>query len=152
MFIADFRRKFRWLIWGFSGALIVAILLVTVLVPTVDGETNKWWIYCLVGVAIIPLTFINLRLWDAPARNLDRRTAVGRKRSRSEVKRLLLAEMSWLQLAASTVFLPITLILFASDWDIWHGWGILWPTFVGAVTLALLYQMFRKWQISAGGD
>ncbi len=151
-FVADYTRHLRRITWGFAGVVIVAIVILSIPAISDGREIDDLWLYGLIVLTTIPFLILHHRLWNAPARHLERRVAVGKERSRSEVKRIMLARMSWGQLVATVISMPIVLILFAGDRDIWHGWGLLWPVFVGAVTLALLYQLFRKWQISAGGD
>ena len=151
-FIADYSRHLRRLTWGFAGVAMVAIVIFSFLTTTDGRELGDLWLYGLIVLATIPFLIVHHRIWNAPARQIGRRMAVGKERSRSEVKRIMLAQMSWGQLIATVVLAPIVLILLAGDRDIWHGWGLLWLVFVGAVTLVMLYQLFRKWQISAGGD
>ena len=151
-FIADYSRHLRRLTWGFAGVAMVAIVIFSFLTTTDGRELGDLWLYGLIVLATIPFLIVHHRIWNAPARQIGRRMAVGKERSRSEVKRIMLAQMSWGQLIATVVLAPIVLILLAGDRDIWHGWGLLWLVFVGAVTLVMLYQLFRKWQITAGGD
>lgn len=151
-FVADFRRSFIWLTWGYTGALMAVLVLLAIFVPALLDESNQLWIFGVVIASVIPVLIVNHLLWDAPLRQLGRRPTVGKERSRSEAKRLFLSELGWGQLLASWAFIPITFIFSSSRWDIWHGWGRLWLVFIGVVAGVLLYQMFRKWQIGAGGD
>jgi len=151
-FIADYSRHLRRLTWGFAGVAMVAIMILSFL-TTADGrEIGDVWLYGLIVLATIPFLIVHHRIWNAPTRQIGRRMAVGKERSRSEVKRIMLAQVSWVQLSAAVVFVPVVMISLAGDRNIWHGGGRLWLVFVGMVELALLYQMFRKWQIGAGGD
>ena len=151
-FIAAYGRHLGRLTWGFAGVALVVLTILSFL-TTADGrELGDRWLYGLIVLAAIPFLIVHHRIWNAPARQIGRRMVVGKERSRSEVKRIMLAQMSWGQLSATVVFLPLIMISVAGDRDIWHGWGRLWLVLVGAITLALLYQVIRKWQIGAGGD
>lgn len=151
-FTDDYRRGLRRLTWGFAGGML--LLLAATIAPIIltDREPGQWLIYFAMAGAIVPFLILHQRLWNAPARALAGRTPVGAKRSRGEVQRATLARLSWGHLAATFLVVPLLLIKASSAADIWRGWGQLWLVFAGVVTMLLIYQAIRKWQISAGGD
>ncbi len=84
--------------------------------------------------------------WNAPARELERRTPVGSARTREEVRRLMLSKITYGQLGFAVLAAFALLWNASTKGDVLHGWGILWVVFAAALVVIAAIQAFRKWR------
>ena len=148
-FVAGYRRSFRRMTWSIAAAMIVGIAAVTAPAIINDREVNHIWLYPAVVAAMLWVFPVNQHIWNAPARALTGRQAEGRERDASEVRRIRLAQLSWGQLFTAMAVIPFALLHLSGEFDIWHGWGTLWPIGASLTLLLILIQAIRKWQLQA---
>jgi hypothetical protein len=84
--------------------------------------------------------------WNAPARELRGRGAVGEVTPRAEVRRQLLAGRSYWQILGGILLMVFAILNTARGHDLFSGWGRLW---LAALALAIglgVYALFCKWR------
>jgi MFS family permease len=145
-FVDSFNRRLRYLAWAIVPFTILLIGLLVVLVPDhPDSPAARVFVYVGIGCILIPFMVAYYRAWNAPARELDRRTPVGSARTREEVRRLMFSRMTYGQLGFA-VLAALALLWNASNkGDVLHGWGVLWTVFAAALVLVAAVQAFWKW-------
>jgi hypothetical protein len=150
-FVAAVRRIFPRMVWGFVAATVVGIVVLALLSIDRDGEASSLYIYGLVAALVCAFGGLCWWVWNAPARALDRRVAVGPERTRAEARRLALARMTWGQLAAGAGATAFGWWHLVADRDITTGWNRLW--LIGGVVLAglLAWRAVQKWQMEIEG-
>ncbi|MGY4398391.1 drug/metabolite transporter (DMT)-like permease [Sphingomonas sp. UYAg733] len=151
-FLADFRRRLRYATWGIFPATLLLIGLLVVLVPDVDSPSSNLFIYGGIGVIIAVFMVGYYWAWNAPARELERRPTLGEARSRVEVRRVMLAKMTYGQLLIGIGAMAALLFKVSDKTDLFHGWGRLWLVFAVLIVLGILFQMFRKWRFDQQRD
>lgn len=147
-FIADFGRRQRYLTWGAVLGTVILIVSLVLLIPDLDPDDADPMIVGLgMSLLIIPFLMIFYRIWNAPARALERRPSAGAERTRAEAGKVMLGRMSYGYLFSIGILGAGALVLNASRRsDVLHGWGRLWLVFAGAMVIATLVQIFRKWR------
>lgn len=113
----------------------------------VGSDLSQWATYAAFILFMAAFVAANRWAWDAPARALRGRGTVGEARTTAEVRSLLLARMSYVQLAVLGGLPVLFLLSLNADYDPFAGWNLLWlalaaATFVTAVVLAM-----RKWRM-----
>ena len=150
-FVTAFGRRVRYAMWSFLGAIFVLIGLLMFLLP--DGSRDGHKVSLLIGTTLILLAFVGAYYlaWTAPARALDRRPLAGAARTRTEVRQLTLAKLTYGQLAlapAAAVYLVWTGSKYA---DVLHNWGLLWLIVPALLIIGAAIQAVRKWLLEHNG-
>jgi hypothetical protein len=151
-FIDDYARRLRYSTWGIVGGLIVVIALSFWWTLSTASELPDAAMYAAIGAVAVACVGYAMWVQGAPARELARRTPVGRERTREEMRRVLLARTTYRHLAALALtgaVLPLTL---RSQRDLLHGWGRLWLGFSAIVIILVAATAFRKWRMERGHD
>lgn len=144
-FISTFQRRLRYALWGIVPATLLLIGLLVLLVPDVDTPMAKVAIYAGLATILIPFLAVYFWAWNAPARELARRTPTGGARTREEVRHIAFSKMTYGRLGSAFI-MALSLVWNASAKnDVFHGWGILWLVFSGVLIVAVAIQAFRKW-------
>lgn len=144
-FIAAFERRLRYAAWSLIPATFLLIGLVVLLIPEADSPSATIAMYMGLTAILVPFVVAYLWAWGAPARELGRRPLAGRARTREEVRQLMFARMTYGQLGFA-VLAGLLLVWNASaKTDVFHGWGVLWLGFGGALVAAAALQALRKW-------
>ena len=151
-FIGDYRRALRRLTWIVAGATILAIVAVSAPAIIDDREVPNVWLWLIGVAAVLVIIPFSIGIWDAPAKILAGRQTQGRERDSSEVRQIRLKQIRWGQLASAALVLPLVLLHMSTQFDIWHGWGLLWPAIASLAMIMVLVQAIRKWQIRAAGN
>lgn len=144
-FIATFQRRVRYASWLIILATLLLIGLLVLLVP-VDGPSADTAVWVGLAVILVPFLFAFYWAWNAPARELERRPHMGEVRTRAEVRRLMLAKMTYGQLGLAAVGALILVWNVSAKSDVLHGWGIVWLVLAGVLIVGLAFQAFRKWK------
>ncbi len=143
-FAADFVRRVKYIIWALMVATALLCVVPVLVAPDMAKGTEQTVIWIGI-VGILTLCFAaGHRAWTAPARALERRAVLGLPRSKAEMRRRALEQMSYGQLA----FGMLCVALLAVPYDI-ASWRTI---FGGALLLVILVQAVRKWRFERHRD
>lgn len=145
-FIANFRRNYRRMFWSWVLVMLCGIFAYVGWTVYDDRETSELTLYLGIAVFVGMFLFSHYYVWGAPARALERRAAIGRERTRAEVRRLMLEKMSWGQLGGAAGLTAILLLNRSEKDSLLVGWNRLWLAFAGLMILVIGIQAFRKWR------
>lgn len=146
-FVEDFQRLVGWMMWGLLAAMmlmVVGFVAAGEWLGIDDQSPTMYGAMTLILVAYIVLWF---HCWNAPARALAGRAALGPKRTRAEAQQAYLAKTGWGQLIGSGLFLGLFMLKLNAEHDLMHGWARLWLVFGAVVAVLFSVQVFRKWQL-----
>jgi hypothetical protein len=132
--------------WTIVPATLLLISLIVVLVPDVESPAADAAIYLGIGLIIVPFMALFYWAWNAPARELERRTPVGRARTGEEVRRLMFSRITYGQLGTAVLAAVALVWNQSTKYDVLHGWGVLWLVFAAALVLGAAIQAYRKWR------
>ncbi len=145
-FVATFNKRLRYASWAIAPATIILILLLAWLIPDSDGELAKGAIWGGVAAILIPFLAIYYWAWNAPARELQRRTPESAALTREEARSLAFSKITYGQLGLAAAFGVGLVWMKSVDEDVFHGWGMIWlVSGVGLVALSVV-QAIRKWR------
>jgi uncharacterized membrane protein len=145
-FLADFGKRFKYAKWAIVPATLLLIGLLVVFLPDADGPSFELFIYIGTGLIIASFMIGHYWAWNAPARQLVRRPELGKARPRAEMRRIMLARMTYRQLATAAAGMAALLFMVSEDTDLLHGWGRFWLGFSAVVFGGVAFQAFRKWR------
>jgi hypothetical protein len=145
-FIANYARQMR---YGFWGAIALLILSSFVAVIFEDATGTKISDAATLSLVVITISMLGcLVFWaqHGPVRALRGRHAIGEKKPKSEIRRTLMAEQTYAQIALVGLF---PLMMFAGvDYQENFLWG--WNGFRLAVAIAATFLfgfvLWRKWR------
>ena len=145
-FMVQYARRLRYNMWGMVAALIVFMGAVVWWSVARNSDLLDTVLY--IGLGLITAVAIANMYWirGAPARELERRSPVGRERSRDEVRELFFKKLSYGQLAGAAFAGVILVVSRAGKEDLLSGWHRLWLVFAVLIVLAAGVQAFRKWR------
>lgn len=109
-FVQDFSRRSRILSWSMTAAVMALVLGAVGYAEAVGREAQDPLIYGGVGLLMTAFLLVWYRMWNAPARALQLRTPVGPAKSRSEVRRDMIASMSWVQMFVIMLLLGLLIV------------------------------------------
>lgn len=115
-----------------------------------SGMTFPGWSDYAAVIVLCALYFAAFHwAWNAPARELRGRGAMGQARSRGETQRWMLARQSYWFLAGLALFWILVAIRRAQQPDLFSGWNPVW--LAGSLILVgmALFAIFRKWRLSS---
>jgi Na+/melibiose symporter-like transporter len=150
-FIGTFNRRLRYAAWSMVPATILLILLLALFVPDMDSAAGQVALWVGMGLILAPFLLVYYWAWNSPSRELERRTPVGRERTRKEVRQVMLARMTYGQLGLVVVVGFVLVLQESSRNDVLHGWGMLWLVFGAAMVIGAGVQAFRKWRNERDG-
>jgi hypothetical protein len=145
-FIASFRRSYRRMFWAWILAILCGIFAYAGWTVYDERESSEIVLYVGVSVSMGLFLLSHYYVWGSPARALERRTAIGRERTRAEVRRLMLEKMSWGQLGGAAGLTAILLLNGSAKDSLLVGWNRLWLAFAGLMIVVIGIQAFRKWR------
>ena len=144
-FIADYDRRQRHSTWVIIVGLSLLVLAFAIWSVVAEAELSDPVMYLAISsVAAMSIGYM-LWSWGAPARELQRRTPVAGERSRDEMKRRMLAKLSYRQLA-STALLAVVACWSLAAKSGFAGWGRLWLGLAGLTVVFTAISAFRKWR------
>lgn len=145
-FLATFNRRIRYAAWSIVPATIGLILILFLLFPETDSPEAQIAIWVGVAAMLAPFMVIYRWAWNAPARELQRRTPEGAELTKEEARELAFSKITYgnLMLAA---LIGLWLIWDSSTKvDVFHGWGVVWLVFGIALIALAGIQALRKWR------
>jgi len=109
------------------------------------AQTAMW-----TGIAAILVPFIAIFYWawNAPARDLERRTPEGAAMTKEEARTLAFSKITYGNLSLAALIGIGLIWKMSTRTDVLHGWGVVW--LVSGVALIALagVQALRKWRFS----
>ena len=145
-FIRTFNQRLRYAAWSILPATILLILLLALFVPDMDGVSGQVALWAGMGLILAPFLLVYRWAWNAPSRELERRTPVGAERTRDEMRQIMFGRVTYGQLGAAVVLAFVLVLRVSSKNDVLHGWGMLWLVLAAALTIGAGIQAFRKWR------
>lgn len=147
-FVATFNKRLRYASWAIAPATIILIVLLAWLIPDSNSDIAKGAIWVGVAAILIPFMAIYYWAWNAPSRELQRRTPESAALTRDEARSLAFSKITYGQLGLAAVFGAGLVWMKSIDEDVFQGWGMIWLIFgVGLVALSGV-QAIRKWRHS----
>jgi hypothetical protein len=145
-FILSFRRSYRRMFWAWMAAIFCGIFAYIGWTVYDDREMSELALYLGIAAFFAMFLFSHYYVWGAPARALERRAAIGRERTRQEVRRLMLEKMTWGQLGVAAGLTSILMLKVSAKGNLTVGWNRLWLVFAGLMVVMIGIQAFRKWR------
>jgi hypothetical protein len=145
-FVADYIRRMGYAQWSFASAFLLLIMLLFWFFPHPNSEPATIVIWSGLGAMLVPFVFVHHRIFNSPARELERRPAVGEKRTRAEARQRRLANMTYGQFASGVAAVLFLVWKVSAKDDAFHGWGIIWLLLAGVLIVGIAIQAFRKWR------
>jgi hypothetical protein len=146
--IAQYRRRFRYLTWGFSA--FVAMWLVGFTVFAFKAQLSPSFPLILPQMAVLLAGFLLVQrwMWDGPTRYLRGRAPIGAERSREEMKRIALAKLTWTQIAGVAASVIFPLIQIDRTRPLLAGENLFWLGFAAFLVGAAAITALRKLRMS----
>lgn len=144
-FISAFQRRLRYAVWATVPAMLLLIGALVLLVPDADSPESDTVIWAGLIAIVIPFLAASFWAWNAPARELARRTPAGEARTREEVEQIAFSQMTYGRLASAFGLALVLLWNALNRHDVLHGWDILWLGCSAALMIGVAIQVFRKW-------
>ena len=147
-FVATFNSRIRYIVWSIIAATIGLIALMTWLTPDVDSTSGQVSVWAGLLAILIPSMVVYHWAWNAPARELKRRTPEGLGLTKEEARALAFSKVTYRQLMLPGLMGVGLVWKNSAKTDVFHGWGIFW-LILGAALVALSgLQAIRKWLLS----
>ncbi|KQN40664.1 hypothetical protein ASG37_02450 [Sphingomonas sp. Leaf407] len=143
-FAADFVRRVKHIVWALLVATVLLCVVPVLIAPDTDEGIQKTVIGIGVGGILTLCLGAGYLAWAAPARALERRLVMGLPRSKAEMRRRALEEMTYGQLVLGLI--GAALILISKGMDSW------WTIFAGGLVVTALVQAIRKWRFDRSRD
>ena len=147
-FIATFNKRIRHARWSIFPATLALILLLAWLIRDVDSAAADIAIWVGIGAILLPFMALFYRAWNAPARELQRRTPEGAALNREQARALALSKITYGQLALAAVMGAGLVWKMSAETDVFHGWGLVWLIFGGGLIALAGVQAIRKWRFN----
>jgi hypothetical protein len=145
-FVAAFNRRLRYLVWSVVPATFLLIGLLVLLVPDADGPLEDLATWIGLSAILAPYLIIIYWAWDAPARELEHRRAVGAALTSAEVRRLTFSRITYRHLGLAMMLAGLLAAKTLVEGDVLHSWRILWLIFAGLLIIGVAIQAIRKWR------
>lgn len=143
-FAAEFVRRVRYIGLAFFVATAVLCVVPVLVAPNMTKGTQQTVIWIGIGILLTLTLGAGYWAWAAPARALVRRPVLGAARSKAEMRRRALAQITYGQLA---LCLPVAALLVLSKGiDSW------WAFFAAGLLMAASVQAVRKWRFDRNRD
>lgn len=136
-FIARFNRNLRQLSWGILVGTLTLLVAAALVISDPQGEFLEYTIYVGVGGIVSISMLFYWWAWTRPARDVERRPVLGERRSRAEMRQLILERTSYRQLALAGVGGLALLFEVSQEHDILSGWGRCGPWDAGSFSSGL---------------
>lgn len=144
-FIATFNKTIRYTTWAIFPATITLILLLVWLVPDTNSTMGTVAIWIGLGAILAPFMGVFYWAWNAPARELQRRTPEGAALTKEEARALAFSKITYGQLALAAVMGVGLVWKMSAKTDVFHGGGLVWLVCGGFLIGLAGIQAIRKW-------
>jgi len=114
-FVANFERSYRRAYLAMIVGLFILMIGIVAITIAMGRELTEHAIYAAIALWVSFFLLAHYRIWNAPARALERRPAVGRERSRAEMGDIMMAEGSYLQFFGLLAFFLLLLVNLATQ-------------------------------------
>lgn len=145
-FVAAFNRRLRYAAWAMVPTTFVPLILMIVLLPGPDDDIVSVVIGGSLGVGILLFLVVHRWAYKAPIRELGARPTATAPRSREDMRRRMFAKMSYGQLSFAAVGGPLLVWKVSLQYDVWRGWGLLWPAFAAMIVVTAIIMALCKWR------
>jgi len=145
-FVATFNKRIRYAAWSIVPATVGLILLLVWLVPDVESPAAQMAMWIGIAAILVPFTLIYYWAWNAPSRELERRTPEGAALTRDEARALAFSKITYGQLALAALMGMGLVWKMSAKTDVFHGWGLVWPVLGAALVVLAGLQAIRKWR------
>jgi len=145
-FIAAFNKHARYAIWSSVSVTVGLTLLLVCLMPDSDSPAAQIAMWGSIAALLLPFMVILYRAWNAPSRELERRTPEGPPLSKEEARALAFSRITYGRLALMALMGVGFVWKMSLKIDIFHGSGLVWLVFGGALVLLAAVQAIRKWR------
>jgi hypothetical protein len=147
-FVAVFNRRISYAMWSTFPATVGLILLLVWLIPDADSPAAQIAMWGGIAAILLPFMVIFYWAWGAPSRELKRRTPEGPALSKTEARALAFSKITYGQLALAALIGVGLVWKMSTKIDVFHGAGLVWSVFGGALVLLAGVQAIRKWRFN----
>lgn len=146
-FVAAFNKRIRYASWSLIPATVGLILLLVWLVPDTDSAAGQMATWVGIAAILVPFMAIYYWAWNAPSRELERRTPAGAALTKEEARTLALSKITYGHLMLAALMGLGLVWKTSTKTDVFHGWGVAWLVFGGALIVLAGLQAIRKWRL-----
>jgi hypothetical protein len=146
--IGTFNKRLRYATWSIVAATVALILVLAWLIPDADSSTAKVAIWVGIGAILLPFMVTFYWAWNAPSRDLQRRSPEGTALTKEEARALAFSKITYGQLALAAAMGAGLAWRMSLETDILHGWGLVWPIFGGGLIALAGVQAVRKFRFN----
>lgn len=146
-FVASFNKRIRYATWSLIPATIGLILLLVWLVPDMDSPAGQMAMWAGVTAILVPFMAVYYWAWNAPSRELERRTPAGAALTKEEARTLALSKVTYGQLMLAALMGVGLVWNKSTKTDLFDGWGVAWLVLGGALIALAGLQAIRKWRL-----
>jgi len=145
-FVEEYRQGAKWRRRGLMLAILLGAMLMII------GEQRTGIPQNLVVICIFAGFFLALAMavfwwaWNAPARQLRGRPAMGEARTRAQADRVILAKQSYGDILAMSLLGVVVLAQIDGHKELWSGENLLIVCLTAFLVLAMLVRLYRKWR------
>ena len=144
-FVANFERSYkRAYLTMIIGLFVLAIGMIAITVA-IGHELAKNVVYATIALWAAAFMLVHLRIWNAPARALERRPAVGVERSRAEMREIMMSEGSYLKFFGLLAFFLLLLFNLATQPEPLGYFDVALMTLYIAMIPMIATLILRKW-------
>ena len=148
-YIGVYAKFQKYSFWGTAIGTGVLIISFATYAVAIGVEPPMMTIYIGLGAIVAVSMAGHYWSWNLPARELRDRGVVGEARSRAETRRLVLARMTYGQIAIGAGAGIFFLLKARSGGDMFSGWNLFWTCFAIAALILSAVQAFRKWRLES---
>jgi hypothetical protein len=148
-FVEAFNRSIKFRIWGLVGGLIVLCMALAFYAAAAHSTPSNTVLYSGFGAILAAYMAAHYWTWNAPLRELQGRSTLGPARSRAEMRRLLLAKMTYREIAGVAGTALIVLFQINRKQDLLAGRNLLCLILAAIILVLAAAQALRKWRYDA---
>ena len=146
-FVAVFERDYPRAYLAMIVGMVLVMLGMVAIAVAIERDLSEPVIYAAVGGLAAIFLIVHYRIWNAPARALARRPAVGQERSRSETRAIMLAETSYFYYFGLLTLFLLLLSSFAVQSEPLSGWDMALMAFYAAASVMAVTVIVQKWRL-----
>ncbi|WP_188054722.1 hypothetical protein [Sphingosinithalassobacter sp. CS137] len=145
-FVATFNKRIRYAGWSIFPATLGLILLLVWLTPDADSPSAQIAMWIGIAAILVPFMVIYYWAWNAPSRELERRTPEGAPLTKEEARVLAFSKITYGQLLLAALMGVGLVWKMSAESDVFHGWGMVWLILGGVLIFLAGVQAVRKWR------